>query len=295
MFHHHGLFWGFRVKSAPRVAHACCVELCDGMENVLTLCNQRTDVTCCIAAPLKGGGGNISVFNVSAGQWLPRTWEITPRRFLSCAAAAAAGGAKGYVVCGGGENGCGAQVDVFKVSGDGGVGHAIELVRGQDGASLGDSNPGLRRRRRSEDSYDSSGAQPQPQPLLNGFGNLSQGRKKASAAGQGDVLMIAGGYSGDDDGSPPASSAGAGAGAGHGGGYSSRWDMFNATTGNWSSGTWPSAVGRQYGVGIGCGGMLLFVRHAVLLNGGPRPHTPPCDERLLCFTLKQTLPTVTMI
>eukprot|EP01047_Picozoa_sp_COSAG01_P033974 COSAG01_NODE_2529_length_7496_cov_1044.247533_3_plen_166_part_00 len=37
-----------------------------------------------------------------------------------------------------------------------------------------------------------------------------------------------------------------------------RFNLFNATSGTWTSGTWGSKIGRQYGVGVGCGGMLLF-------------------------------------
>lgn len=169
-------------------------------------------------------------------------------------------------MCGGGENGCGTQVDVFKVSGEGGVGHAIELVR-YDGASRVARDADQRRKRRSGD--EAVRVQPNESTMLYGFGNLSQGRKKASAAGQGDVLMIAGGYSDEST-----ASRTSGTGAGHGGGYSSRWDMFNATTEVWSSGTWPSAVGRQYGVGIGCGGMLLFVSQVFGLECCSPPSPP---------------------
>jgi hypothetical protein len=50
-----------------------------------------------------GGGGAVSVWNSSENKWLPNTWTIAPRKFLACASATAAGGTKGYVMCGGGE------------------------------------------------------------------------------------------------------------------------------------------------------------------------------------------------
>jgi N-acetylneuraminic acid mutarotase len=41
-------------------------------------------------------------------------------------------------------------------------------------------------------------------------------------------------------------------------GYSAAWEMLNVTTGEWSTGTLPSGVARQYGTAVGCGGKVLI-------------------------------------
>ena len=113
-----------------------------------------------------GGGGAVSIWNSSENEWLRQTWTIAARKFMACASATAAGGAKGYVMCGGGE-GDGTRVDVFEVTGKEGVAHTIQLKQNVGVGSL--ASP--------------SGAK------------LVESVKKASAAGEGEVLMIAGGYS----------------------------------------------------------------------------------------------------
>lgn len=115
-----------------------------------------------------GGGGAVSIWNASSQQWLNKGWTIAARKFLACASATAAGGATGYVICGGGE-GDGAKVDAFEVTGAAGTGHSVQLL--QAGAAVLASAPG--------------------------GGKLVEAVKKASAAGEGEVLMIAGGYSDD--------------------------------------------------------------------------------------------------
>ena len=142
---------------------------------------------------------------------------------MSCASAVAAGGTQGYVVCGGGSAPDGSTIDTFEVTGVGGHGHAVRLLQ----QVPGEAPP-----------------------------KLAQAVKKASAAGEGDVLMIAGGYDDDSGGSPTTTATGVHVEKSKG--YSSVWNMFNATSLKWTSGEWPSKVGRQYGVGVGCGGMLLF-------------------------------------
>ena len=157
-----------------------------------------------------GSGGNVSVWNSTQSEWLPNTWSIAARGALACSAATSSDGTKGYVACGGGEMTPSDQLDVFVVGGVAGAGTSIRQLT-------------------------AAAAAPRGAP------KLCQGRKKLSAAGQADILMLAGGYS---DVEPK--------------GYMSKFDMFNASTNTWTSGSWPSGIGRQYGVGVGCGGMLLF-------------------------------------
>eukprot|EP01044_Picomonas_judraskeda_P012621 COSAG03_NODE_1827_length_3463_cov_17.326694_1_plen_113_part_10 len=86
-----------------------------------------------------GGGGAVSVWNSSESKWLDQTWEIPARKFLACGSATAAGGAKGYAVCGGGE-GDGTRVDIFEVAGVGGFSLSLSLSLSQQG-SLSLSSP----------------------------------------------------------------------------------------------------------------------------------------------------------
>lgn len=159
-----------------------------------------------------GGGGSVSVWNSSESRWLAQSWKIPARKFLACGSATAASGAKGYAVCGGGE-GDGTRIDVFEVTGARGRGHAIKLV----------------------ESISSSEGRGPPK--------LIEGVKKASAAGLGEVLMIAGGYSDNTevDGLSHAMK----------GGYSSKFNMFNATSNTWVSGeltVLPGSVGAMEGM-----------------------------------------------
>lgn len=144
-----------------------------------------------------GGGGPVSVWNSSENRWLAQSWKIPARKFLACGSATAAGGAKGFVICGGGE-GDGTRVDVFEVAGARGRGHVIKLVESAD--SLHGGAPA----------------------------KLIEAVKKASAAGLGEVLMIAGGYS-DSTEIDVLSRATKG-------GYSSKFNLFNATSNTWVSG-----------------------------------------------------------
>jgi len=66
-------------------------------------------------------------------------------------------------------------------------------------------------------------------------GKLAKSVKKASAAGEGEVLMIAGGYS---DSSLLGGAAAADQENKKKGGYSSTYNLFNATSGTWESGEW---------------------------------------------------------
>jgi hypothetical protein len=144
-----------------------------------------------------GGGGPVSVWNSSESRWLAQSWKIPVRKFLACSSATAAGGAKGFVICGGGE-GDGTRVDIFEVAGARGRGHMIKLVESSD--SLRGGAPA----------------------------KLIKGVKKASAAGLGEVLMIAGGYSDSSEVDVVSHTAK--------GGYSSKFNLFNATSNTWSSG-----------------------------------------------------------
>lgn len=80
---------------------------------------------------------------------------------------------------------------------------------------------------------------PPPTPSTH---KLSVGRKKLSAASQGDIIMFGMGYS-DEEATK---------------GYSLAYDMYNVTSGEWSAGTLPSKQGRQYGTAVGCGGKIMF-------------------------------------
>jgi hypothetical protein len=84
---------------------------------------------------------------------------------------------------------------------------------------------------------------PTPVPAPTPFTpKLSVGRKKLSAASQGDIVIFAMGYSDE-----PATK-----------GYSFAFDMYNLSSGKWSAGTLPSKQGRQYGTAVGCGGKIMF-------------------------------------
>jgi hypothetical protein len=72
---------------------------------------------------------------------------------------------------------------------------------------------------------------------------LAVPRKKLSAAAAGDAIVFGMGY---DDALPK------------GTGYSAAWEMLNTTSGEWSTGTLPSGVARQYGTAVGCGGKVIF-------------------------------------
>jgi hypothetical protein len=72
---------------------------------------------------------------------------------------------------------------------------------------------------------------------------LAVPRKKLAAAAAGDAIVFGTGY---DDALPK------------GTGYSAAWEMLNTTTGEWTSGTLPSGVARQYGTAVGCGGKVIF-------------------------------------
>lgn len=71
---------------------------------------------------------------------------------------------------------------------------------------------------------------------------LSVARKKVSAAAQNDIIGFAMGYSDNEETK----------------GYSNAFDLYNTTSGQWSSGVLPSGEARQYGTAVGCGGMLIF-------------------------------------
>ena len=150
-----------------------------------------------------GGGFAVSVALLHDGDWLASLTKAKARGFTACA------GTRSTVVCAGGQgNGDSKHDESFSFATD-------VFVLNADGSLA---------------SHNTSHA-------------LSVGRKKLSAAAQGDVVGFAMGFS-DVNATN---------------GYSTQYDLFNTSDGTWfASGELPSGEGRQYGTALGCGGKLIF-------------------------------------